>query len=156
MIKAYLFDWGDTLMVDFPGVEGKMCDWPTVEVVEGAKETLLVLSKNAQIFIATGAANSSESDIKSAFQRVGLDRFISGYFCEENLGIAKGSTLFLNAILEKLNLDKQSVAMVGDNFDKDIKPAIKLGMQSFWFKGNDERESNDNVIVINALTELCR
>lgn len=23
MIEVYLFDWGDTLMVDFPGVTGK-------------------------------------------------------------------------------------------------------------------------------------
>ncbi|MBD1571604.1 HAD family hydrolase, partial [Aliivibrio sp. S10_S31] len=27
MRKAYLFDWGDTLMVDFPNTQGKMCNW---------------------------------------------------------------------------------------------------------------------------------
>ena len=25
--EAYLFDWGDTLMTDFPDASGKMCDW---------------------------------------------------------------------------------------------------------------------------------
>ena len=155
MINVYLFDWGDTLMVDFPGVEGKMCDWPTVEIVDGAKETLHTLSKKSLIYIATGAANSTESDIKSAFQRVGLDSFISGYFCQENLGIAKGSTDFLNAILNKLDIDIQSAAMVGDSFDKDIKPAMMLGMRSFWFKGNDTENVEKSVSVINELTELC-
>lgn len=155
MIDVYLFDWGDTLMIDFPGVEGKMCDWQTVEIVDRAKETLQILSKQARIFIATGAANSTELDIKSAFQRVGLDLFISGYFCEENIGIAKGSTDFLSAILNKLDIDIQSVAMVGDNFDKDIKPAMMLGMRSFWFKGTDTMHPEKNVCIINELTELC-
>ncbi len=54
MIDIYLFDWGDTLMVDFPGVPGKMCDWEIVEAVTGAKEALAALSKHAQIYIATG------------------------------------------------------------------------------------------------------
>lgn len=31
MSKTYLFDWGDTLMVDFPDQEGKMCNWSKVE-----------------------------------------------------------------------------------------------------------------------------
>ena len=33
VINVYLFDWGDTLMVDFPGTPGKMCDWEIVEAV---------------------------------------------------------------------------------------------------------------------------
>jgi len=45
MIDVYLFDWGDTLMVDFPGVPGKMCNWDVVEAVDGAKEALEHLSK---------------------------------------------------------------------------------------------------------------
>ncbi|TEW52981.1 HAD family hydrolase [Psychromonas algicola] len=155
MIDTYLFDWGDTLMVDFPGIAGKMCDWPTVEIVDGAKETLQILSKQARIFIATGAANSTELDIKSAFQRVGLDPFISGYFCEENIGIAKGSTDFLRAILNTLDIDTESVAMVGDSFDKDIKPATMLGIRSFWFKGDDTKGVEKSVSIINQLTELC-
>lgn len=40
MISVYLFDWGDTLMVDFPDSTGKMCEWETVQAVSGAKEAL--------------------------------------------------------------------------------------------------------------------
>ena len=40
MIDVYLFDWGDTLMVDFPNASGKMCDWVTVEAIIGANDTL--------------------------------------------------------------------------------------------------------------------
>jgi len=157
VFKAYLFDWGNTLMVDFPSAQGPMCDWPTVEIIEGAKETLNALSQTAKIYIATGAANSNELAIQTAFQRVGLDTFISGYFCEANLGIAKGTHLFMNTIINKLGLEAQSVAMVGDSFEKDIQPAVDVGMAAFWLT-NDGLITvptiPDNVRVIRSLTEL--
>ncbi|TWX67754.1 HAD family hydrolase [Colwellia demingiae] len=154
MINVYLFDWGDTLMVDFPGVTGKMCDWDIVEAVSEAKETLEVLSEHSQIYIATGAADSTELEIKKAFERVGLNEFISGYFCKANLGLSKGTPEFLNSILEKLKVPSVNVAMVGDNFDKDIKPAIAAGIQPFWFTDNDIETVPNNVKVINQLSAL--
>jgi putative hydrolase of the HAD superfamily len=154
MINVYLFDWGDTLMVDFPGVTGKMCNWENVEAVTGAKEALEVLSKHSQIYIATGAADSTELDIRRAFERVGLSRFISGYFCKANLGVSKGSPEFLTAILNKLKVPSANVAMVGDNFDKDIKPAIDTGIHPFWFTSKSIKPEEDNIIVINQLSDL--
>lgn len=62
--KVYLFDWGDTLMVDFPEAKGSMCDWDEVRAVDGAKEALAHLSKKHKIYIATGAAQSTEVQIK--------------------------------------------------------------------------------------------
>jgi FMN phosphatase YigB (HAD superfamily) len=153
-INVYLFDWGDTLMVDFPSVTGKMCDWEVVEAVNGAKEALEALSKHSQIYVATGAADSTELEIKRAFERVGLNQFISGYFCKANLGLSKGTPEFLNSILEKLKIPSENVAMVGDNFEKDIKPAISAGIQSFWFTRNDIKSVPNNVQVIKQLSEL--
>lgn len=94
MTKTYLFDWGDTLMVNFPDQSGKMCDWPIVEPIDGALETLEYLSKHYRVYIATNAADSSEQEIQQAFSRVGLDKFISGYFCKANLGVDKASPDF--------------------------------------------------------------
>ena len=89
MTQVYLFDWGNTLMVDFPEVSGKMCNWQVVEAVSGAKEALENLSKTSKIYIATGAADSTEVEIQMAFERVGLNQYISGYFCKENVGICR-------------------------------------------------------------------
>lgn len=153
-LNIYLFDWGDTLMIDFPNSIGKMCDWDIVKTVDGAKETLAVLSKRAQIFIATGADDSTELEIKSAFERVGLSQYISGYFCKDNLGVSKGTSEFFQAILNQLNVAASHVAMVGDNLDKDIKPAQETGIQPFWFTQQNIEIQFDNIIVINKLTSL--
>ncbi len=154
MINVYLFDWGDTLMVDYPNVAGKMCDWEKVEAVTGAKKALEVLSKNSQIYIATGAADSTELEIQRAFERVGLSQFISGYFCKANLGLSKGTPEFINAILKKLKTPLSNVAMVGDNFDKDIKPAIAAGIQPFWFTEKSTESIPNNVKIIKQLSAL--
>ena len=139
MIEVYLFDWGDTLMVDFPGVPGKMCDWEIVEVVDGAYETLEYLSKSARTYIATGAADSSELNIQRAFERVGLSHFISGYFCQANLGFCKGAPEFLPAVLKKLDTPSSRIAMVGDNFEKGLVPLcaafyFTIGVSRDFFK----------------------
>ena len=164
-IEVFLFDWGDTLMVDFPGMPGKMCDWDKVEAIEGAQEVLEKLSQRAHIYIATGAANSVESEIERAFARVGLNRFISGYFCKSNLGLSKGSAEFLPAILAQLNKSADKVAMVGDNLQKDIVPAAAIGIQPIWFLSNMDRDEQlkaahaeqlpSNIGVITELRELC-
>ncbi|MEK6212965.1 MAG: HAD family hydrolase, partial [Vibrio fluvialis] len=52
MTSIYLFDWGDTLMVDNPSQTGKMCDWPSVEATPQALEALRMLSLHAEIYIA--------------------------------------------------------------------------------------------------------
>ncbi|MDO6507743.1 HAD hydrolase-like protein [Colwellia sp. 4_MG-2023] len=156
MIEVYLFDWGDTLMVDFPGVSGKMCQWGKVEAVYGAREALETLAKTAQIYIATGAADSTELEIKFAFERVGLSQFITGYFCQENVGFLKGSPEFLSSILNKLNTPLANIAMVGDNFEKDINPAINAGIKPIWFTQKNIENSHDNVKVISKLSALYK
>ncbi|MDN3685673.1 hypothetical protein QW180_27240 [Vibrio sinaloensis] len=54
--------------------------WPNVEAIEGAHEALKALSEHHTIYVATSAQDSKESEIQAAFQRVGLDPYINGYF----------------------------------------------------------------------------
>ena len=70
------------------------------------------------------------------------------------MGLSKGSPEFLNSILAKLNVSAVNVAMVGDNFEKDIKPAIAVGIQSFWFTKNNTVAVAHNVKVIKQLSAL--
>lgn len=156
---VYLFDWGDTLMVDFPEQSGKMCDWEYVQAVDGALQMLEALSRKHHIYVATNAADSTENEIKRAFERVGLSQCISGYFCKANLGIGKGTPDFFYRILDILKLDPNSVIMLGDSYDKDIKPAIKAGIQGIWFNPSGKImpvQADIKVKEINNLSEVCR
>lgn len=156
MTEIYLFDWGDTLMVDFVHETGKMCDWTSIQPVEGAKSTLATLSKRADIYIATSASDSTEAEIKQAFYRVGLSQYITGYFCKNNTGFNKGEPAFLTTIICKLNKPIEQITMVGDNFEKDIKPAIAIGIKPIWFTPKKIQQRPKGVKIINKLSDLCK
>ncbi|EOS8555271.1 HAD family hydrolase [Vibrio vulnificus] len=156
MSKVYLFDGGDTLMIDFPDQTGKMCDWVTVQAVDGALEALSELSINNKIYVATNASDSSEADIKAAFDRVDLSQYISGYFCKANLGIGKGTPKFFEKIIGVLGIEPKSVVMVGDTYDKDIAPAITAGINVIWFNPTKQSvRAVHNVKQVSHLSEIC-
>lgn len=153
--EVYLFDWGDTLMVDFPGVPGRMCDWERVEAVEGAHGTLRVLSAQAKMYIATSAAESRPEEIENAFKRVELAEYISGYFCRYNTGFSKPDVRFYQSILSQLDSRPQKTVMVGDSIENDIRPCILLGMNAIWFnRRNDSARPIGDIPQINRLAEL--
>ena len=155
MKDIYLFDWGDTLMVDTPGLAGKMCDWENVKAVKYAEEALKQISLTASIYIATAAVESTPEDIEKAFKRVGLDKYINGYFCKQNTGLTKPAPEFYLAIIKTLTVDHSSVTMVGDNFEKDILPCHKLGFNTVWLTSGRYQKVPKGVQIIANLSELC-
>lgn len=132
-----MFDWGDTLMVDYPNEKGKMRYWDDVSEISGAAKVLKHLAMNCNICIATGAADSSEADIEAALARVNLSQYITAYFCQSNLGIGKESSGFYTLILSRLNTPASSITMVGDSYKRDIEPALSCGMQAIWLNPHE-------------------
>lgn len=153
--SIFIFDWGDTLMRDIKGQEGKMCDWPHVEAMPGAKNLLQALSKKALIYVATNAADSSVEDIIKALVRAELAPYIDGCFCRDNIGYCKPEPQFYLSILDRLNVEPQEVSMIGDSLDNDILPARNLGMQAYWLNADESIDSApEGVTLIRSLDIL--
>lgn len=156
LTKTVLFDWGNTLMVDFPEAQGKMCDWETVQEVSGARALLVDLSKTHQLYVATNAGDSSKDDIIHAFERVGLSQYISGYFCKASIGFSKFEPGFYPAIISQLGVEPQDITMVGDTLEKDIYPALEAGLQAVWLnaEGVELKSEHPSIIQVQSLSEL--
>lgn len=153
MPPIYLFDWGNTLMVDNPNFTGPMCDWPTVEAVPGAEKTLAQLSTKSICCVATNANASNEQQIRTAFDRVGLSRYLQHIFCSQTLGFVKPQPAFFQAISKSLNCAAEELVMIGDNLEKDVLGAQACGLQAIWF--NPEGKITDSEInTIASLTQL--
>ena len=154
MTKHYLFDWGDTLMVDLPNQTGPMCDWPEVEVVVGAKECLLRLTQDAKCHLATNAEDSTEDQIRLALQRAGLSDFITHIFCRENLGVNKNAPDYYSKIVNKLGVSAAQVTMLGDSLERDVHPALRAGIKAVLFNPNGVCAAS-NILTINRLDLLA-
>ncbi len=154
-MSIYLFDWGNTLMVDYVHHTGKMCDWPQVSSVTGAHSLLHFLSRDSDVYIATNAEDSQQQDVRAAFARIGLDRYISGYFCKDSLGISKDSPDYYRVIASQLGVEPSQLTMVGDTFDKDITPALAAGLRAVWLSQSAEfHEPGDRWCRIETLLSL--
>lgn len=155
LTKTVLFDWGNTLMIDFPDAQGKMCDWESVEEVSGAQALLAELSKHHNIYVATNAADSSKADIIRAFERVGLSQYIDGYFCKASIGLSKYDSGFYPAIISQLGTKPKEITMIGDTLEKDIYPALEAGLKAVWLNAEGAiADSNLPIVEVKNLTEL--
>ena len=140
MIKAYLFDWGDTIMKDFPDQTGPMYAWDKVESMSHADEMLQLLSAKSDCYLATNAKDSTKDDILKALKRVKLDKYFKDIFCYRELGVAKPSLKYFNLILSKLNLRKEEIVMVGDNIESDIREVQKHGIDAILYDPQDRHK----------------
>jgi FMN phosphatase YigB (HAD superfamily) len=131
--KHYLFDWGNTLMVDIPQQTGPMCDWPQIEVVSGAKACLVQLSQKSSCHLATNARDSNETQIRLALQRVDLNDKLIKVFCYANLGMGKDDPNYFKQIVLLLNAQPEEVTVIGDSLENDVYPALSAGLGAIWF-----------------------
>jgi putative hydrolase of the HAD superfamily len=137
-----LFDWGNTLMRDFPEFQGPMKDWPRLEALPHAAETLATLSPNWNLALATSADVSSEGDIRIALDKVNLGQWLERIYSFTNTGLRKTSPDFYNFILKDLGLSPQNVIMIGDHFEADVQVPNRCGMRAIWLNETtaEERE----------------
>jgi len=153
MYSHYLFDWGDTLMIDFPSENGAMSTWSHVETVPGAEKLLRTLSGVARCHLATNASASSEHEIRKALDRVHLDNYLTGIFCFQSLGIEKPAPAFFNHILKALSVEKHEIVMVGDHLEKDIQGALDFGIDAIWLN-TAKQPVPKGIISVSCLAEM--
>lgn len=128
MIKAVLFDWGNTLMIDHHDQTGPMHTWSKIETTKNAKECLETVSMRFPCYLATNAKDSNKDDIYKTLNMVGIDKYITDIFNSKEIGFQKPSKEFFNIIINRLNLSPEEIAFVGDDLENDIYGASKVGI----------------------------
>jgi len=144
-----LFDWGDTVMRDYPAITIPMVQWNKVEVIDGVADVLAYLHESGRrIVLATSASISSERQIRGALARGGLDGYFSRIYCFKNTKLPKGET-FYRHILNDLKIHPSQALMVGDGFEKDVQVPNSLGVYAIWFnpRSNEVRNGELHITV---------
>jgi putative hydrolase of the HAD superfamily len=143
-------------MVDFPNAAGPMFAWDRVAAVDGARETLAALHRQAGCWLATNARDSKERDIVKALERVGLAAHLDGVFCFDNLGCRKPSPAFFAAIIAQLGTAPGQIVMVGDSLETDIASALSAGLHGIWYNPDGRTGGLAGAGEIHNLMELVK
>jgi len=136
-VRAIVFDWGDTIMRDFPEFQGPMAHWPRVEVIPGLPEALeqirLHFLGRLMCCVASNAGDSDAELMGLALARVGIRQYFHRLFTSCELGATKPDPAFFREVLRRLAVRPRECIMVGNDYVKDIAPAKSVGMRTIWF-----------------------
>lgn len=150
-----LFDWGDTVMRDYPEITIPMIEWETVEIIDGIADVLKYLDASGrQIALATSANISSEEQIRGALARVGVEHYFSKIYSFRTTNLPKGEE-FYRFILNDLSISASDAVMVGDHLEKDVQVPNSLGMFAVWFNPrSEEKRDSDLQVTVHSMPEL--
>jgi FMN phosphatase YigB (HAD superfamily) len=154
-IKALIFDWGNTIMRDFPECPGPMASWEHVEWIPFAGEALMKLHHKYICCIASNAGFSNTSLMIDALKRVGAEKYFKYFFSSLDLGFEKPDIRFFAAISMLIGIEPNNCIMIGNDYKKDIEGAKKTGMTTVFFnENNDQRNFPDADYIIQSMQEL--
>lgn len=131
MYTTLLFDWGNTLMIDFPDEKGPMYTWTRVKTVAQASKVLRVLRRKYRCCIATNAKDSTKEDIIKALKRGRINTYIAAIYCYKEIGHEKSTAAYFQAIIG--NGNKKEYLMIGDDLQSDIEGAKQFGIDAVLF-----------------------
>jgi putative hydrolase of the HAD superfamily len=135
MIKAIIFDWGDTIMRDY-ALEGPMYKWPKVGWISGAEGLLKSIQGKYKCVIATSADHSGTEDMIEALRRINADKYFQGFYSQKELGYKKPDPRFFKAVVRKESQKPEECIMIGNMYEKDIVGAKKAGLKTIFFNEN--------------------
>ena len=155
--KVLIFDWGNTLMRDFPDFAGPMVNWSKVEVIDNVSDTLSVLKEKYLLCVATNAGESDTNLMLMALKRGKIDNYFDYAFSSKELGVSKPDVNFFISICNKMKVCTTNCVMIGNDYDKDIVGAKDAGLKTILF---DEFNTYNLVpksdFVINNIKELLK
>jgi FMN phosphatase YigB (HAD superfamily) len=141
-IIALLFDLGDTLMVEDSEVKDAGGTTLRADVIPGMAEALRRFK--AQGYGLALVADSRPNTPANVLQQHGLYHLFDCLAISQVVGVEKPDPRIFQAALEALGIpesDYGRVAMVGNNLERDVVGANRLGLISVLFHWNDRRRS---------------
>ena len=150
-----IFDWGDTLMVDFKDQPGPMAYWPSVEWVKGAKEALEALYKKYPCYIGSNSGYSDKVLLEKAFERVEGEHYFKKIFASKDVGFEKPDPRFFQFVVSDLNIKPSQAIMIGNDYLKDVCGGKVAGMHTVFLSEENNAEKYPKAdVIIASMREL--
>ena len=141
-LAAILFDLGDTIIVEESEVKDAEETTRQADLIPGMAEALRQFK--AQGLLLGLVADSRPNTPPNVLRQHGLYDLFGTLTISEVVGAAKPDPYIFRVALDALGIlerDYGRVVMVGNNLERDIAGANRLGLISVFFYWNDRRRS---------------
>lgn len=137
------------------GLERHLVEGFIAPVRQAAIDNAQLLATLAERGFELGVVSNGCGNVEKLCADFGYTPFLSIIVDSRRVGLFKPDpAIFLHAA-EKLGGDPGSMMMVGDSFDRDVRPAKKAGMKTAWLEGMVPRECPDPGLVDLHLRKLA-
>lgn len=85
--------------------------------------------------------------------RTGILKFFDVVTTSSEYDYSKPNPKLYESILERFNIDKNEMIMIGDQVEKDVLPCLSIGIDAIWLNRKNKDNTN-NVKEINNLNML--
>lgn len=139
MIRAILFDLGDTLITE-ESVGDEHTPNAKLEKVPQIDEVLKDLKRRYKLAVVTNTSTSREKDIRLALRGIGIEHYFDAVVTSVDIGHEKPDQEIFCEVLRRLRVRPEESVMVGNRIKTDVLGANKLGIVSILFKWNNRYE----------------
>ena len=104
-----------------------------------------------------GVVSNGCGNVENLCADFGYTPFLSVIVDSRRLGVSKPDPAIFVHAAEKLGRAPGEIMMVGDSFDRDVRPAKQIGMKTAWLEGLEPRDCPDPSLVdvrLRALADL--
>jgi putative hydrolase of the HAD superfamily len=119
--------------------------------IEPSRKTAAVnarlLADLAERGFTLGVVSNGCGNVDKLCDDFGYTPFLSLIVDSRRVGLFKPDPAIYRHAAEKLGHDPVEILMVGDSFDRDVRPAKEIGMKTAWLEGIEPRECPDRSLV---------
>jgi len=142
MLKAIIFDLGDTLIYERVDDVRKL-DEMTLHLRPHVHDMLESLSRRFRIGLITDTETSHEASVRVALRKLEIEAFFSAVVTSTDIGARKpDSEIFIEA-LHRLSVSPDEAIMVGNDAERDIIGAKKVGIVSILYRASKYYNEQD-------------
>jgi putative hydrolase of the HAD superfamily len=126
-------------------------------VRKAANANVQLLAELKERGFELGVVSNGCGNVENLCADFGYTPFLSVIVDSRRIGVSKPNPAIFVYAAEKLGRDPAEIMMVGDSFDRDVRPAKHIGMKTAWLEGVESRECPDPSLVdvrLRALADL--
>jgi HAD superfamily hydrolase (TIGR01509 family) len=129
------------------------CYSDVLNVIKDVKELLKDLKKDCRL----GVISNFYGNLDAALEGLGILKYFDITVDSSIAGIAKPDTGIFRLAIEKLNVLPNNTVVVGDSYERDIKPAKMLNCGTIWLdvsSWSKPQETNAADFIIKDIMEI--
>ena len=101
--------------------------------------------------ISNGDFNQQTDKLK----RTGIYKFFEIVTTSSEYDYSKPNPKLYETIIQRFNIDKNEMIMIGDQVEKDVIPCLSIGIDAIWLN-RKEKENKENVKEIKSLKDIFK